>query len=1012
MNRIKAGWKKAVVWSLISLSGSVLQAEVVAYYTFDSNTLDSTANKYDGQPTNLTYSASVPSALGSGKSLYWGDESVQRYVNLPVVRGLGSNFSITCWAKTPNNYTNSSGTTCIMASSTPLAPGFDCWLNSWNSNNRRLGMSTRNASMLSDGASTGDGAFSDNVWHHLAFIRNGTNCTIFVDGTPVSLLDGTVRGDFPVNGALRIGHNFQTGGGNNWAGYLDDFAIWDEALDTSRISGLASGTVSPADYMQTPARVIAYYPFNDSAADASGLGYDASMVNVSYSTDVPSAIGSGKSANWVGGTGQRYVSVPSLLELATEFSATCWAKLPAGYSNPGGGTTLLANAVPGKPGFQFYLNSWSSNDRRLTLASNNERLENNNATSSTNVFSDGIWHHVALIRAGTNAVFYVDGTRVPMPDTSVLADFSVNLPMRIGQNFQAGANNLWGGQIDDFTIWNGVLSTNVIVALAGGTDSPTNHLVPSWWTNQYVTEMDGFYRYQTMCDAWLKGGGALLTVPAYMTSASDFPYVKRDFAEEGFFTDEFILVRALGGWLTNSAVGEAAETHTHIKEFDVAYKTNNTWAYRWPKLFDRIDPYYSNGYDRITMVLDNICWDFPTAPAEYAYGQAEPPADMDIWQSFMTNLCGQLAGRYGTNTVSRWQFRVGTETHASVRFHGTGAEHDSFYDHTAAAVTSRFPSACIGPGNFFDIDDQRVYSGGWLEFINHCADGTNYVSGTVGSRYSFTCRSLYKGAEFWNPDDAVSTYFEETADIDAMLGYSVSREVHEYSILKNELGQDAGEQGVWGAVWHMQTLMGLYASGVSKIQHWGLTENVSGKTALSGQGWVYMILDHLRGGELYELQHPTNSAAGTQYRTYAIDKGSAKYIFLSAFNTNRTANDTRTITINVPRDMLPVSETSQIRYTALTETNSIYDMIRTDLAANGLLLTPWSANAETISSVNAMGGTTGKTYVANNWSTYEQAFTNSLTLGSFPGTLVRNATNNVFSVQVANPSIHVIAIKN
>ena len=130
----------------------------------------------------------------------------------------------------------------------------------------------------------------------------------------------------------------------------------------------------------------------------------------------------------------------------------------------------------------------------------------------------------------------------------------------------------------------------------------------------------------------------------------------------------------------------------------------------------------------------------------------------------------------------------------------------------------------------------------------------------------------------------------------------------------------------------------------------------------------------------------------------------------SAFNTSRNTADSRSVTFTVPRDMLSISETSKIEQAKLTLTSGVYDKIRADFVANSLLLTPWSSHSGAVGGVFQMGGSAGQTYVANNWSTYETTFDNSLTLTSFTGTYSKTSTNHQFTVTMSNPTIWVIAI--
>lgn len=1008
------------VFSTTTLSAAVPDhPSVVAYYTFDDHPRDSSANQYDGSLNNVSYDTDIPSQLSGGKSAYWGDDSVARYVSLPIIRELGPRFSVTCWVKLPAGYINAAGGTTLLANSTPGGAGFQFYVNGWNSDNRRLLLGTRSGAGSSDPGTTFDHAISDGAWHHLAMLRDGSALSFYVDGLSVTMADAGVADDFATDLTLRIGHNLQASASLNWAGHMDDFAIWDNVLDAQQLADLADGTDSPAAHLASPVHAVAYYTFDDTADDASGLGYDALLVNLAYVTDVPSALGSGKSLEWGDHSLRRYVEMPELLELNSEFSVSCWAKVPSGYANAGGGSTLLASSIPQVAGFQWYLNSWNSDDRRLLLGTRDLALTSDVATTGSAIMSDGQWHHLALVRSGEALSIFIDGALVSMTDATVNDDFPTGLPLRIGHNFQASANNNWAGQIDDFSVWDGALPANVIAGLASGSDSPANHLVPAWWSARFVDELDGFYRYSTMVDVWLAGGGGLVTVPTYLTTAGDFPYQKRNYSKEGLFTDHWFLVRSLGGWSPNySGKGEFVVGAT-AADYDVATRSGGVVLYDWSKLFDRIDPYLDMGYSSLTLVTDGVPWGLTATPETASYGNASPPDDFDEWYDFMAEMGNQLTGEYGSAVTGQFRFRVGTELRGRLNF-TDATQLIEFYDATSEGLAQFIPaSSPIGvfnyAGNIESVDNGVTHS--MLDWATHCASGVNYQSGATGSYCDWFARSIYShktttGQPNIDPIAAAVGHVAQMAEIEDGSGLVVPTwEVHELGFLENEYEVTTSEPGAYGAAWHFSMISQLYSGGFNAIQHWALTEKVGGNELLHGQGWAMMVLDHLLGGKFYLLDAPAESPAGTQYCAYAVDCGSKKYILLSAFNTDRTAVDSRSVTVEVPRDMLSIADTSVLRYTALTSNTSVYDVIRSDLAAAGLLDAPWSTNAETVSRVSAMGGIDAKNHVSSNWASYQTLFEDSLTLKAFTGTRTVAADMNQLVVTVSAPSVMVIVVE-
>ena len=91
------------------------------------------------------------------------------------------------------------------------------------------------------------------------------------------------------------------------------------------------------------------------------------------------------------------------------------------------------------------------------------------AVTIPNLITDTNWHHVALTKAGTNVVFYVDGVSYPAP-SSYTSVFNFDTDVAIG----ARGDNLAGsflGSIDELSVYNRALSQSEIQAIynAGST---------------------------------------------------------------------------------------------------------------------------------------------------------------------------------------------------------------------------------------------------------------------------------------------------------------------------------------------------------------------------------------------------------------------------------------------------------------------------------------------------------------------------------------------------------------
>ena len=430
-------------------------------------------------------------------------------------------------------------------------------------------------------------------------------------------------------------------------------------------------------------------------------------------------------------------------------------------------------------------------------------------------------------------------------------------------------------------------------------------------------------------------------------------------------------------------------------------------------------------------MLDNTPWALPTTATLDAagdYGQSSPPADLNQWSAFIQGFAQQLVSLNIATGTDALRFRQGTECNFIDRFNGTQAQYNAQYAASATAVKSVFPNAQFGPFNA--AVNSRV---------THAALATYCKTNNLP--FDFAPISFYELAntgtnKFVDSDTNWTNTIAQWATIETNLGRSVSREIHEFGVLLNEYGMSTSEPGSWGAAWTFNILMKLYASGLQRSSHWDSAETIAGTnsnptiSALKGDGWVYTVLDSLAGGQWTYLTPPAASPAGTSYTSVCVTKGNRVYVVVSALNVVTAGNaarslDSRNITVSLPKSVATLADSRTLRYTALTRSTALYDLIRADLDAQhpeyfiadtGTVIN-WSTKPGLTANVATMAGTTGKTWVASNWTTgqnYRQKVVDSLTLKTFTGvgTVTNQTSSYNLTFPMENAAVMVIAIDN
>lgn len=131
-------------------------------------------------------------------------------------------------------------------------------------------------------------------------------------------------------------------------------------------------------------------------------------------------------------------------------------------------------------------------------------------------------------------------------------------------------------------------------------------------------------------------------------------------------------------------------------------------------------------------------------------GWACPPKDYQKWHDLVYNIVRHFVERHGEAEVLTWYFELWNEPDIFY-WQGSKEEFNKLYDYTVAAVKSALPGARVGGPATTDPAIGKN-SGDWLDaFLDHCHNGTNYVTGETGTEVDFTTFHVKGGGYRSNP---------------------------------------------------------------------------------------------------------------------------------------------------------------------------------------------------------------------------------------------------------------------
>jgi len=261
-------------------------------------------------------------------------------------------------------------------------------------------------------------------------------------------------------------------------------------IDANEI--MNSGQVGDIEYPKDG--LVAYYPFNGNANDASGNGNNGILCGNNVPELTTDRFGNPNSAYEFGGYYNfNYIKVPNseTLKFDKQFTISFWILQSelggmdgyGDYSTINPTFTVISKAGDGiatYPG--LYINTSKGSDGMgLSISTNNNNVNSNsnhNFSYSASDYQLGEWLHVVLVIDDTRKVMYVNGKEVAQDALNRSADFSsmnnqdlyfgimASSDMTLG-GYGSGAWYPFYGKIDDIIIYNKALSDSEIKKLYG-----------------------------------------------------------------------------------------------------------------------------------------------------------------------------------------------------------------------------------------------------------------------------------------------------------------------------------------------------------------------------------------------------------------------------------------------------------------------------------------------------------------------------------------------------------------
>ena len=289
------------------------------------------------------------------------------------------------------------------------------------------------------------------------------------------------------------------------------------------------------------------------------------------------------------------------------------------------------------------------------------------------------------------------------------------------------------------------------------------------------------------------------------------------------------------------------------------------------------------------IVLDNVPWEMSLPKVDDTYGNSKPPNDYGIWRQYVNAYLQALVDEFGMSEVKTWRFRIATEpNYTPDHWRGTKEEFFKHYDITVDEVLKVIPDAIVGPGNLL-TEGVATYT---TEVIDHCATGTNYATGQIGTKMDFFALSYYekldkKEVRFEN---VVKPYRDK---LNSYTQFSnIPFDIQEFGILRG----DNGERGLslsdateLGASWYATIADLAYKYNVTEIYDWG--QELESSDLPTGRRSVTEMFLKLEGGLRMFTEDKLSGFSGV----IPVSKDGNLYMLIYNHNTTRNSTNSKTI---------------------------------------------------------------------------------------------------------------------
>jgi hypothetical protein len=461
-----------VTWSMSKSIGTSGSTSLFSYLNFENNIIDQASGlSFNIGSTLLSFQGVPPSynsttvKIGTYSAMFnntAGGTPINYISRTNAINGNNGDFSISLWINIQN--VTSSNMIPMMVS----FGGANIYILIDTTTNRlKYIVNIPSASLLNIDTML---VFNYRQWYHIVLSVNISNNKVFgyVNGSQVGSITLPTLATYSTP-TICIGSGTSLNLAYN--GLIDDFRVYNGVLTYVDVFSLYNNGSSVPGTIISNLSLVCYLPFENNIYDYVATYYNSSIVKIgSTSLNL-----SGNLTNTQSGSGG-YLTTSYTPPSSVSFSIWFYVTSYVNTNN----MTILSLSVGTNNGIIVYIGASSTSTASLFLFYNNNTF--NSAVVSLGPSDLNKWNHVCLTLNNTNSsptTLYFNGNAIHC--TSIVNVTGIT-NLYIGYNVVA---SMFSGYLDDFRIYNGILSPAQVWMIYNNTMTPTSSSPLYLQTNSY-----------------------------------------------------------------------------------------------------------------------------------------------------------------------------------------------------------------------------------------------------------------------------------------------------------------------------------------------------------------------------------------------------------------------------------------------------------------------------------------------------------------------------------------------